>query len=111
MDDEIELAIEIERIVAEVEAGEDEIVVPIELLGEADRLPTLPGEALANRIAAMSVAERVKLALRGGGRPASSWPATGASWCASSFSEIRASPTARWWRSRRIARRTTRRSV
>lgn len=58
---------EIERIAREIAAGEDSILVPFELLGEFDRLPgsAAPPPSLVAQIQAMSVPQRVKLALRG----------------------------------------------
>lgn len=54
------------RIAREVEAGEDSILVPFELIGEFDRPPgSGPAASLLAQIQQMSVSERVKLALRG----------------------------------------------
>lgn len=58
---------DVERIAREVEAGEDSILVPFELLGEFDRPPGAAGPppSLLVQIQGMTVAQRVKLALRG----------------------------------------------
>lgn len=56
---------EAERIAREVVAGTDSIAVPPELLTESAEEARIEPESLYSRVQAMSVAEKVKLALKG----------------------------------------------
>jgi hypothetical protein len=57
---------EYERIARQVEAEEDDILVPFELIGDYERPPgTAAQGSLYTAILTMSVSEKVKLALRG----------------------------------------------
>ncbi|MCW5891449.1 MAG: hypothetical protein KIT14_12990 [bacterium] len=54
------------RIVREIEAGEDSILVPFELIGDFERPPgTAPPPSLFQEVLGMSVSQKIKLALRG----------------------------------------------
>lgn len=53
-------------IAAQVLAGTDAITVPEDLLAEARPSVPAPAESLTQRVHGMNVAERIKLALRGG---------------------------------------------
>jgi hypothetical protein len=59
---------EIERIARMVEAGEDDISIPIDMIRDLDvpAWPTASGETLWMAIQKMNVSQKVKLALRGG---------------------------------------------
>jgi hypothetical protein len=59
---------EIERIARMVEAGEDDIAIPIDMIRDLDvpAWPTASGETLWMAIQKMNVSQKVKLALRGG---------------------------------------------
>jgi len=59
---------EIERIARMVEAGEDDIAIPIDMIRDLDvpAWPTASGETLWMAIQKMSVSGKIKLALRGG---------------------------------------------
>lgn len=57
---------EYERIARRVEAEEDDILVPFELIGDYERPPGAAAQgSLYTQILTMSVSEKVKLALRG----------------------------------------------
>jgi len=58
---------ELERIAREIAAEEDSILVPIELIREFDRPPgtETPPASLVVQIQGMTIAQRLKLALRG----------------------------------------------
>jgi hypothetical protein len=66
MPDEVELdASQIEAVVASIEAGDDAIAVPGELLVEPEGKRAAPPQSLWAQILGMGVAEKLKLALRG----------------------------------------------
>jgi hypothetical protein len=57
---------EYERIARQVEAEEDDIIVPFELIGDYERPPGAAAQgSLYTQIVTMTVSEKVKLALRG----------------------------------------------
>ncbi len=62
--------VDVERLVAAIDAGRDSITLPAELTIEADpgepaRAPAPPAASILARLRFLSVAERIKLALRG----------------------------------------------
>jgi hypothetical protein len=66
MPDEAELdATQIQAVVASIEAGDDAIAVPVELLKEPEGKAAAPPQSLWAQILAMGMAEKLKLALRG----------------------------------------------
>lgn len=65
-DDEELDAETVARIVREIEAEEDSILVPFELIGDFERPPgAAPPPSLFQQVMGMSVAQKIKLALRG----------------------------------------------
>jgi hypothetical protein len=64
-DDELD-ADTVARIVREIEAEEDSILVPFELIGDFERPPgAAPPPSLFQQVLGMSVSQKIKLALRG----------------------------------------------
>lgn len=65
-DDEELDADTVARIVREIEAEEDSILVPFELIGDFERPPgAAPPPSLFQQVVSMTVAQKIKLALRG----------------------------------------------
>lgn len=64
-DDELD-ADTVARLVREIEAEEDSILVPFELIGDFERPPgAAPPPSLFQQVLGMSVSQKIKLALRG----------------------------------------------